>query len=131
VNTLLKSGWFGAAVFYLLPAIALIRYPLERRSLFQAIIKAGLYGWCIIAVLTAVASRFERHPSFTWRDSLLGATMYLVFASPLVGLIVWGVNGSTRAGFKMHGKSIYYDPDFDRSHPKADKHRPSNHRDGA
>lgn len=130
VDTFVRSGWFAVAAFYLLPAFALVRFPRQRGPLLRAIVKAALYGWCIVAVLTLGASRFQRHP-FTWRESLLGATMYLVFASPLMGLIMWAGNGSTRAGFRTHGKSLYYDPELDRSHAKADERMHRDHRGGA
>ncbi len=80
----------------------------------------------------AVGSRFEKHPSFTWRDSLRGATIFAVVVSPLAGLLVWGVNRMTGAGFRLgRGKSIYYDPQFDHTKAKAEEVVDGGHRDGA
>ena len=69
-----------------------------------------------MAVLLAAGSRFEKHPSFTWQESLLAATKFAIFLSPLCGLMIWVVNGMTRAGYTLGaGRSVTYDPKLDRT----------------
>ena len=129
---ILSSGWFLVAMLYMLPVIALIRFPAERGALLRMVLKTALYGWCAVAVLMAVGSQFEKHPSFTWRDSLLGASMFAIFVSPLAGLIIWGVNGMTRAGFLVgRGTSVTYNPDLDRTKVTREELIDRDLRDGA
>jgi hypothetical protein len=109
------------ACVYLLPVIALIRFRTQRAVLIRIILKTALYGWCAVAVLLAVGSRFEKHPSFTWQEFLLGATKFAIFLSPLCGLMIWLVNGMTRAGYTVGaGRSVTYNPKLDRSRPDTE-----------